>query len=120
MKLLYVSYGLGAVLWLASLVACFLAILWSIRPTPGSIRRAMVLSIFALAVGFMGGNVFHLSYSRHVSTTRSREGKPDVVSVTDWSVDSKRFFQFSGYLGAFALILAVIRRARVDEPARLA
>jgi TctA family transporter len=97
---LYVFYGLLAGFWLASIVACVLAIRWSCLAVRTRFLAAVILSLSALGIAYLGITRFHFS-----STTT-------VNGQVEWRFDSRWLFIVSLVLGAFALGYTIWKKRR--------
>jgi hypothetical protein len=84
--------GVIATLWLAGVAACVLAFRWSFVANRRRFWPAVILSILALVIGYLGLTRFRVSASKTVN------------GVVQWRFDSKWFFIGSLLLGALALV----------------
>jgi hypothetical protein len=93
MTAFYMLCAVVAVAWLLGLTVGFVALGWSV-----AIRKrlwpVLVLSILALAIGWLGLMFFHVRYSK-------------TVNGSGWTIDSKWFFLAPLLLGAVSLLLTL-------------
>ena len=104
MTALYFIMAVAAALWILSLAACVLAMLWSFVGPPRRFWAAVALSVFALVVGFLGVTMVHITYSR-------------TVNASHWSIDFKWLFLAPLLVGAVSLAIALWRRWRGSRAA---
>ena len=91
--------------WVASIIASVLAIRWSFSPVRGRFRRALILSLSAIAIAYLGIGRFN-----YQSTTT-------VNGVVTWRFDSRWPFMISMLLGVCALACTIWRRRKsVGQP----
>jgi NO-binding membrane sensor protein with MHYT domain len=88
----------AATLWLASVAACTLAFRWSALYTPKRFLAAIILSLAALVVGYLGMTRFHLVASKTVN------------GEVQWRFDSMWFFITTLILAAATLAFTVWKR----------
>jgi len=96
---LYVFYGVLAGSWVASIVACVLATRWSCSSAPRRFMPAVVLSLSALAIAYLGITRFFFT-----STTT-------VNGQVKWRFDSRWPFMASLVLSALALGYTIWKRS---------
>ena len=94
--------GTIAALWLASLAACILA--WRFSFVPNRFAASIILSVAALAIGYLGLTRFHVSASRTVN------------GQTQWSFNSRWFFIATIVLGALTLAFTIWKHRRTTPP----
>jgi hypothetical protein len=102
----YVLLGIAAALWLLGLLACGLAIRWSVSLAPGRRWAALALSLIAAAIGYYELHHFQFGYSQ-------------TVNDRTWSLQSKWFFITLCVLGAACVCVAIAglaRRRPTPEP----
>jgi hypothetical protein len=91
--------------WVVSVVAGVLAIRWSLPSVRRRFRPALILSLSALAISFLG--VARFNYQ----TTTTVNG------VVTWRFDSRWLFMISMLLGVCALVCTIWRsRQSVGQP----
>jgi len=94
--------GIIAALWLASLAACVLA--WRFSFVANRFVASIILSVTALAMGYLGLTRFHVSASRTVN------------GETQWSFNSRWFFIATLVLGALTLAFTIWKHRRTAHP----
>ena len=94
--------GKAVALWLASLVACALA--WRFSFVAKHCGVSIILSVAALAMGYLGLTRFHLSGSKTVN------------GETQWSFNSRWFFIATLTLGALTLAYTIWKHRRTTPP----
>ena len=93
MTAFYILCGAMALVWLVGLAAGLLALGRCCMVRERS-RSALVMSIVALVIGWLGMVFFHFRFSK-------------TVNGSGWAVDSKWFFLALLLLGAVSLALAL-------------
>jgi hypothetical protein len=88
----------AAAFWLISLVACALSFRWSFLSVPNRFIIAVILSIGAAVIGYLGLTYFHFDASKTVD------------GHLVWRVNSRWFFIASIILGVLTLIYAFWKR----------
>jgi len=96
--------GVLGCFWLISIIACLLAMRWSFLAVRGRFGPALILSLLAFAIGYLGIAHFH-----YTSTTT-------VNGVLKWRFDSRWLFIASLVLSAFALVYTIWRRGKSAHP----
>jgi glucan phosphoethanolaminetransferase (alkaline phosphatase superfamily) len=99
MKTIYSLFAVAAALWLFGLAACGIALLCCCFPERRRSWLAVVLSVMAILIGYLGTAHFHVNYSRTVNNSH-------------WSIDSRWFFIVPLVLGPLSLGLAIWRRSK--------
>jgi len=97
--------GIVAALWVASLIACAVAFRWSFLSVPKRFASAVILSLAALVIGYVGLMHFHFAASRTVN------------GQTQWRIDSRWFFIATLAFGAATLIYTLWKRKRIAHDA---
>ena len=93
--------GIIAVLWLASIVACVVALRWTFLSVPRRFLAAVVLSLTAILLGYLGLTRFHVDASRTVN------------GQTQWRFDSKWFFIVTLVFAGATLIYSLWKQKRI-------
>ena len=86
-----VLVGITAVLWLVSMGGCVLAFRWSWLSVPKRFWAAVILSVTALVLGYLGMTRFHVVASKTVN------------GQVQWRFDSRWFFIVTLLFGTFTL-----------------
>ena len=76
----HILVGIAADLWLVSMGGCVLAFRWSWLSVPGRFWAAVILSVAALVLGYLGMTRFHVVSSKTVN------------GQLQWRFDSHWFF----------------------------
>jgi hypothetical protein len=93
MTAFYILCGVMVLLWLVGLASGLFALGWCVTIRE-RLRPALIMSILAIAVGWLGMVFFHVRYSK-------------TVNGSGWAIDSKWFFLAPLLLGAVSLSLAL-------------
>jgi NO-binding membrane sensor protein with MHYT domain len=88
------------VLWLVSIVACAMAFRWTFKSMPRRFLAAVILSLAALFIGYLGMTQVHLVVSKTVN------------GQTQWHFDAKWFFIVTLLLGASTLAYTLWKKTR--------
>ena len=96
----HVLVGIAAALWLVSMCGCVLAFRWSWVSVPGRFWPAVILSIAALALGYLGMTRFHVVASKTVN------------GQLLWHFDSRWFFILTLLFGALTLTYTLWKKRR--------
>jgi hypothetical protein len=95
-----VLVGIAAVLWLVSIGGCVLAFRWSWLSVPGRFWAAVILSVTALVLGYLGMTRFHVVASKTVN------------GQVQWCFDSRWFFIVTLLFGTFTLAYTLWKKRR--------
>lgn len=98
----YLFIAVPATAWLVCVIACLIALRWSIAVVPGRFWAGMIISVSAMVIGLAGLTRFNFIYSKTVN------GK-------GWTIHSKWFFIFLMVLSAISLLLTLWRRTRQNR-----
>jgi len=101
----HVLAGIAAALWLVSMVGCGLAFRWSWLSVPRRFWAAVILSVAALALGYLGMTRFHVVASRTVN------------GQVEWRFDSRWFFIVPLLFGTFTLAYTLWKQRRLAHAA---
>ncbi len=106
MTAFYILCAVVAAAWLIGLAVGFVALGWSV-----AVRKrlwpALVMSILAVAIGWLGLMFFHVRYSK-------------TVNGSGWTLDSKWFFLAPLVLGLVSLLLTVWKWRKTSLPVKTA
>jgi len=91
-------FAVPAGLWLASMIACIMAFRWSFLSVRGRFWLAVILSLLALGLGYVG-----MTRMRVISTTT-------VNGEVKWRFDSNWLFVSSLVLGGSVLVYTIWKR----------
>jgi hypothetical protein len=91
----YLLFGIALLLWLAGLIACVVAVRWSIGPVPRRRWLALALALLALAIGYYEFQHFQFSYAQ-------------TANGETWSIQSRWFFIALCVLGVISVCVAVL------------
>jgi hypothetical protein len=92
MTAFYILCGVAALVWLCGMAAGVLALGWGVA-VRGRLRPALIMSIVAILIGWLGMLMIHVRYSK-------------TVNGSGWAIDSKWFFLAPLLLGAVSLAFA--------------
>ena len=93
MTAFYILCGVAALVWLVGLAAGVLGLGWGVAVRQ-RLRPALILSLVAIVIGWLGMMLFHVRYSK-------------TVNGSGWAIDSKWFFLVPLLLGAVSLAVAL-------------
>ena len=96
----HVLVGIAACLWLVSTGECVLAFRWSWLSVPGLFWTAVILSVSALVLGYLGMTQFHVVASKTVN------------GQLLWRFDSRWFFIVTLLFATFALAYTLWKQRR--------
>ena len=94
--------GIIAALWLASIAAYVLA--WRFSFVANRFAASIILSVAALAMGYLGLTRFHVTASKTVN------------GQTQWAFNSRWFFIATLTLGALTLAYTIWKHRRTTPP----
>ena len=96
-------FGIAAGLWALGVAACLLALRWSFFSPPRRFAAALISSLGALLIGYLGMTQLRITASKSVN------------GQVQWRFDSRWFFVALLLLAVFTLACAVWKRSRGEE-----